>query len=190
MPERRLSFILLSTFLTLFLGGWVLSSALDRTIGEPAQAKDLLNRSGIYQAVVPAQLSEAGRSNPALANLPLDHPEVQKILSTSLGGKQVQTEGDKAVDSLYAWLEGTSPKPDITITAKPDASALAASLSNLAAAHAAKLPTCAPGDAAAVAAITADPLSAKCLPAGVTAETVRGFVSGEVATNPALSAPV
>jgi hypothetical protein len=186
MLERRLSFILISSLLTLFLGGWVLTSALEHTLGQPQQAKDLLHKSGVYTAIIPSQLAETQKANPSLSGLPLDNPGIQKLLESSLDTKKVQTEGDKAVDGIYAWLEGKQDKPAISLSAMPDQQRLATSLGDLAAKHAATLPTCTPEESMS-SEIANDPFAAKCLPMGLSAETVRGLVTGEVATHPALS---
>ncbi len=187
MPEKRLSIILISSFLTLFLGAWVLISALDRTIGEPQLAKDLLHKSGIYTAIIPSQLAETQKANTSLAGIPLDNPEIQKLLGSSLDAAKIEAEGDKAVDGIYAWLQGTSDKPQIKISATPDQQSLATSLGELAAKHARALPTCSPQGSMA-SEIATDPFSATCLPIGLTPETVKGLVTGEISTNPALAA--
>lgn len=186
MPERRLSFLLVSTLLTIALGGWILTAALQRTIGEPEQAKQLLNKSGVYQAVIPSQLVDAQQANPGLANLPLTNPQVQKVLGNSLDSQKLQAEGDKAVDGIYSWLEGESPQPHIAIDVQPDQQALSTSLGEYAAKHAATLPACIPGQDD-YSNFAADPISATCLPPGVTPEIVRDYVMQAVSGNPALA---
>jgi hypothetical protein len=78
-----LPFLIVSPLLTIALGVWVLTSALHMTIGTPKQTEDLLNKSGVYQAVIPSQVADAQAANPSLQNLPLDNPEIQKILGNS-----------------------------------------------------------------------------------------------------------
>lgn len=185
MQERKLSFLLVSTLLTVALGGWILTTALQRTIGEPEQAKALLNKSGIYQAVIPSQLAEAQKANPAMSGLALDNPQVQKVLATALDSKALENEGGKAVDNIYAWLEGKREQPFIAFDVQPNQTELSAKLSDFAAKHAATLPACAPGED--YSGFAADPLAATCLPPGVTAETVRSYVTQSVSGNPALA---
>ena len=185
MPERRLSFLLISTLLTIALGGWILSTALARTIGQPEQANEILDKSGIYQAVIPAQVADTQKANPSLEGVPLDNPEIQKILATSLDAKKLETEGSKAVSAIYAWLEGKSDKPQIDISIMANQQSLAAAAGDYAAKYAASLPACAEGEAD-YAAFAARPLEARCLPAGASPEMVKGSVSEAVATNPAL----
>jgi hypothetical protein len=185
MPERRLSFILIGTLLTLSLGAWVLTTALSMTIGKPAQAEALLNKSGIYQAVIPSQVADAQKSNPSLQNLPLDNPEIQKVLGDSLDAHNLQVQGNKAVEAIYGWLEGKSDKPQINIAVLANQQALAVAAGDYAAKYAAKLPVCGPGEAD-YAGFASDPLSSSCLPPGTDAAMVRSTVQNAVATNPAL----
>src|SRR5438094_446213 len=113
MPEKRLSFLIISPLLTISLGLWILSTSLAATIGHPSQTKTLIHQSGLYQAIIPSQVGQAVKSNSALANLPLDNPKIQAVLDKSLDSSKVQTEGDQAVDGIYSWLEGKSPQPRI-----------------------------------------------------------------------------
>ncbi|MDB5181999.1 MAG: hypothetical protein JWP13_762 [Candidatus Saccharibacteria bacterium] len=187
MPERRFSFsfLIISTLLTIALGGWVITSALTRTVGQPEQAKDLLNKSGLYQAIIPQQVADAQKANPSLSGIPLDNPEIQKILATSLDTQKLQNEGDKAVDAVYAWLEGKSGEPRIDISVMADQESLAQAAGDYAAKHAASLPACGPGEAD-YAAFADNPLSATCLPVGISPEIVQSNVEQAVANNPAL----
>lgn len=185
MPERRLSFLLVSFIFTLALGTYIVTAAFARTIGQPEQAKDLLHKSGLYEAIIPSTLADQQQNNPLLANVPLDNPEIQKLLATSLDSKKVQEEGDKAVDGLYSWLEGKRDKPTIAINIMPNQQSLAQTAGDYAAKYAATLPACAPGQGDPTA-FSADPLSATCLPAGTTPEIVKQYISGGIANNPAL----
>lgn len=181
MPEKRLSFLFISPLLTFSLGLWILSTALAQTIGHPAQTKTLIHQSGLYHAVIPSQVAQAAKSNPSLASLPLDNPKIQEVLNKSLDSSKVQSEGDQAVDGIYTWLEGKSTQPKIAIDVTPDA----ASLTDAVTKYAQSLPPCAPGQSPGTDVATI-PLSATCLPAGVSAETVRSFVAAQIAANPGL----
>lgn len=187
MSSKSLSlpFILVSTLLTLALGTWVLTAGLSRTIGKPAQAQELLNKSGIYQALIPSQVAEAQAVNPSLQNMPLDNPEVQKILGQSLDSQKLHEQGNKAVDAIYAWLEGKDAKPQINIAVAADQQELAKAAGDYAVQKASKLPTCAPGEADYNAFAT-DPLSVSCLPPGTDADMVRSTIESTVLGNPAL----
>lgn len=187
MAEKRLSFpfLLVSTILTLALGTWVLSAALSRTIGTPAQTQDLLNRSGIYQALIPSQVADAQKANPSLQSLPLDNPEVQKVLGQSLDSQKLQEQGNKAVDAIYAWLEGKTSKPQISISVSANQQDLAKAAGDYAYKYASGLPTCSYSETD-YSAFAADPLSAKCIPHGVDASMVRSSVETAVLNNPAL----
>jgi hypothetical protein len=188
MQERRLSFLLTSTLLTLSLGTWVVTSALVQTVGQAEQAKELVGKSGLYTAVIPSQLADAQKANPVLADLPLDNPEIQKLLAVSLDSKKVQAEGDRAIDGIYGWLEGTSDKPTIDINVAPNQGALAVSAGDYAAKYAATLPACGPGEGEySPAEFAARPLSATCLPAGTKGEIVKNYVANSIASNPALA---
>jgi hypothetical protein len=180
-----LPFLLVSPLLTIALGVWVLVSALQMTVGTPQQTEDLLNKSGIYQAVIPSQVAEVQAANPSLQNLPLDNPQIQKILGRSLDSQNLQKQGNQAVDAIYAWLEGKTAKPQIDIAVQANPQELAKAAGDYAFEFASKLPACAPGEAD-YSTLQSDPLSAKCLPAGVDAAMVRSSVEDTVANNPAL----
>lgn len=187
MQESRLSFILTSFFLTLALGTWLLASSLAATVGKPEQTKDLLKQSGLYQAVIPAQVADVQRANPSLASVPLDNPEIQKILGSSLDAKNVEQQGDKAIDAIYAWLEGKSETPQIDITVMADQQRLATAAGNYVAKYVSGLPACAPGEAD-YAAFSTNPLEATCMPPGTDAQMVRSSVEQAILSNPALGA--
>lgn len=187
MPERRLSFLLVSTLLSIALGTWIISAALSRTVGQAEQAKTLIHDSGLYQAIIPAQVADVQKANPSLAGVPLDSPEIQKVLAASLDSQKLQQEGDKAVDAIYAWLEGTSDKPVIDITVMANQQSLAAAAGDYVARHLASLPQCGPGEAD-YAALAENPLSIQCLPPGTDPQSVRGNIEQIIATNPALGA--
>jgi hypothetical protein len=187
MPEKRLSlpFLLVSTLLVIALGVWVLAEGLHRTVGQSEQAKKLIHESGLYQAIIPSQVADVQKANPSLAGVPLDHPEIQKILASSLDSKKLEQEGDKAIDAVYAWLEGKNDKPLIDITVFADQQRLATAAGDYVAKHLSSLPACAPSEAD-YAAFSADPLSASCLPPGTSPEVVKATVQNTIATNPAL----
>lgn len=185
MYESRKSYLLVSTLLTIALGGWILTTALARTAGEPAQTQALLSGSGLYQAVIPQQVADIQAANSSLAGIPLDNPEVQKIIGTSLDSKRLETEGNKAVESVYAWLEGKTERPQIDIAVMADPTKLAEAAGDYAARYTATLPDCAPGQAD-YSALSANPLGATCRPPEVTPEVVRANVSSAVTSNPAL----
>jgi hypothetical protein len=133
--------------------------------------------------VIPSQLADSVKNNPTLAGVPLDNPQVQKFLGTSLDNSKVQAEGDQAVDGIYNWLEGKSPQPKISIDVSPDSS----SLSDAATKYAATLPACAPGQSPGTD-VAANPLAATCLPPGVSVDAIRSYVNSQIADNPALTA--
>lgn len=189
MPIKRLSFafVLVSTLLTLTLGIWVLTTALSQTIGKPDQTKTLLHKSGLYQALIPSQIADAQQNNPSLAKLPLDNPDIQKVLASGLGTTQLEQQGDKAVDGIYDWLDGKSAQPSIHIAVQADQQALATAAGNYAVQYAAKLPTCAPGESSYTG-FASDPLSAACIPLGITSDMVRSFTTSAVLSNPAFGA--
>jgi hypothetical protein len=187
MQERRLPFILVSFFLMISLGTWILSASLARTVGQADQTKELLHESGIYQAIIPAQLAEAQKNNPSLSNIPLNNPQVQKLLGSSLDAQKLQSEGDKAVDGIYSWLEGKSERPKLAIDVVTDAQELSTTLSDLAARHAADLRPCVTGQDD-YSSFSTDPISATCLPPGVSPDVVRSYVSQSVQGNPTLTA--
>lgn len=180
-----LPFLLVSPLLTIALAVWVLASALHMTIGTAAETEDLLNKSGVYQAVIPSQVAQAQAANPSLQNLPLDNPQIQKILGSSLDSQNLQKQGNQAVDAIYNWLEGKSAKPLINISVMANQQDLATAAGNYAEQFASKLPACGPGEAD-YQTLESDPLSIKCLPPGVDANTIRSAVENAVATNPAL----
>jgi hypothetical protein len=180
-----LPFLIVSPLLTIALGVWVLTSALHMTIGTPKQTEDLLNKSGVYQAVIPSQVADAQAANPSLQNLPLDNPEIQKILGNPLDSQNLQKQGNQAVEALYAWLEGKSSKPQINISVMANQQGLAKAAGDYAVQFATKLPACGPGEAD-YDTLQSDPLSIKCLPTGVNADMIRSAVQNAVATNPAL----
>lgn len=184
--QRRLSFLILSPLLTLSIGGFILTTALHQTIGQPKQTEDLVQQSGLYQAIIPSQLAQVQKDNPSVSGIPLDNPQVQKALADSVNTKQIEGEGNQVIDTLYRWLNGNDTRPTFSINAMPDRQTLATELGQVAYQHAADLPACTslsevPTD------IATNPLAAKCLPPGLSAEAVRQLVIGQVDTSDVLA---
>lgn len=181
MIGKRIAIGLVSGLLVAAASTWVLTSALHSTIGTADKTKVLLHESGIYQAIIPDQIVKAQQNSASWAQA-LANPQIQKLLAGTVSQQKVTQQGDKAVDSIYNWLEGKTTTPDISIEAAPDNSSIKNAVSNFTS----QLPTCAAGESPG-ANIASNPLSARCIPAGISPSMITDYISSTIAANPQLA---
>ena len=187
---KRTLLVILTPILTTLLFATVLDFGIVRTIGTPAPIKKTLADSGIYSSVVGSLLSQAKQSTGSGGVVSLTDPLIQKAANQTFTPQYLQTQTEGFIDSAYRWLNGVTPTPDFKLDLSPLKSSLA---NNVAADVQAKLATL-PACTTAVDPSTYNPLTATCLPKGITpasaANTIKdNLVSGQgFLDNPVISA--
>ena len=150
---------------TLFLFG--LSWGLLQVFGSPDSIKHALSESGIYQSVVSDALKQAQKEQEQKSGeedqLPVDSPEIQRLIGEAATPELLQTKTEGAIDGLYAWIQGKTPKLEIAVDLRDVKTNFADGLERYVAEHVASLPTCRSGDDGNIE----DPFNATCRPKGI-----------------------
>ena len=166
-------------FTTLFVFGLVFG--LHRVFGGPQTIKSALKDSGIYQSAVGDALKQAQKQQQnegakSEEQIPIDRPEVQNIIKTAASPELLQSQTEKVIDAVYAWVQGKTPKLQFAIdlgSVKPN---LANGVEQYAKEHLASLPVC-PGTSAKD---DVDPFNATCLPKGTSADQVAAKAKDQI----------
>lgn len=164
-------------FSTLFAFG--LAFGIQRVFGTADALKGALKESSFYSSVVDAALQQAqkGEANQEGGEIPLDQPEVRKIIKEAASPALLQEQTEKVLDSAYAWLQGKTNKLEFTLSLDKFKTNLADALSTYLKDHLRSLPACQRG-------VTMggdfDPFSAECLPRGADADQVAKQAKNEI----------
>jgi hypothetical protein len=155
-------------FSSLLLFGLVFG--LFRVFGTSEPIKHALVESGAYQTVVGDALSQTQKEQPAgeESKIPLDDPKVRDIIKTAASPQLLQAKTEQALDALYDWVQGKTPKLTFVLELSDVKTNLASGLEQYIAQHVAALPVCARGDSGNIE----DPFNATCRPEGVEASQV------------------
>lgn len=139
----------------IFIALFVTASVI--IFGTPNRIEKALVDANAYQRFIPAVIASNEKSL-SLSTIPLDDPEVQRIIKQAFPPQSLQADTQTVIDSFYAWLKGTTPKPNYVVDFTPNVTLLAAGLSNYAFSRLASLPVCeqAPKEI--------DPFTARCQP--------------------------
>jgi hypothetical protein len=125
--------------------------------GTPNRIEKALVDANAYQRFIPAVIASNEKSA-ALSTIPLNDPEVQRIIKQAFPPQTLQADTQAVIDSFYNWLKGKSPQPNYAVDFSPNVSLLAKGLSNYAFNRLASLPIC------QQVAAEIDPFSARCQP--------------------------
>lgn len=126
-----------------------------------------LNKSNFYSQVadIATQNIEKESQNSGQNSLPLSDPAVKNIVKNALSSDFIMTSTKTVVDSIYQWLDGTSQDLTFTLDLSPIKNQVVDGLTAYAKTRSAGLPKCGAVDGNG----PVDPLTATCLPKGMTA---------------------
>lgn len=180
--SRRLGVWLLATLLTGSLLLLVISTITNQTVGNRQAVKGWLDRSNVYNSVVTAALSsvkdKAGGQNED-GEIPVDKPEIQAVINKALTPEFLKSNTENVIDSMYLWLDGSSPTPQFTVNLAESKLRLIDGLSEYATARTVKLPAC----KTTAPTKDFDALTATCLPKGVDVSKIGSQVRSELTKN-------
>ena len=148
-----------------------------KTVLDRDTVKNWLNSSNIYSAVVDAALESVNDGNAQQGvDIPTSSPEIKKIANNVFNEQFLETNGDKVIDGVFAWLDGKTSQPEFSVDLSSARTELATQIGSYASQKAAGLPACAPGQLVT----NFDVFNATCLPAGFTAEKAGQEISAQL----------
>lgn len=178
----------------------VITGAAALTFGTPDTLKKALNDSGAYTSAADALVGQTSKSigKQGASSAADIGPEKQTQLAitetaakASFTPASLQATSEQNIDSLYAWLEGDTPKPDIRIDLQPYVSSFTKSLGDQATQRAASLPACTAEQLRAIDPNNVDILNLPCMPPGVNIAGAKDqAIAQAVASNEFLKNPV
>ncbi len=125
----------------LSLFGFISVIGLVATFASPGPLKRALQDSGIYDQFVDALVDQSAAVNQR-SSVPLEDPEVRRIINRSFSPVLLQTSTEKVIDAGYDWAYGRKPAIDFTINLDSNKRSLANELSTYAFKRIQTLPNC------------------------------------------------
>ncbi len=170
--------------LSLFaLIGAICFSAL---FGSSSDLKNSVAESGVYESFVPSIISaNIEQQTTESSSIPLEDPEIQKIINDVFNPKLLQSSADAVIDGIYAWLDGSSEGLKFEIDFTEQRALLIDKLSTYSAIRLKGLPLC-----------TAQELQStnvfrlECQPPGFYESLVKNQVSNDLTNSQFLKDPV
>ena len=173
---RKAAIWLASSFLTLALFSLAIDTGFVRIAGQPNTIKGVLDKSGLYNSVVPGLLDEAKTISNPNGDIPLNDSVVRSAATSTLTPQYLQTNVNQALDSIYQWLDGKTSQPSFSFNLTDIKNTFADKVAAGARQKAASLPACtAPPTGAAF-----DVFGATCLPPGITPDQVAAQVRSSI----------
>lgn len=149
--------------------------ALRLILGSPAIIQGTIKESGVYDQLVPALLNqsatEAAQNGDAETAQLLAQQGIRDAAQKSFSPQALESTTNQAIDGFYAWLQGKTNTPEVTIDLSPYRQNLIENLHAYALEQTNKLPTCTLQQLRELQEQSPENvLNAKCLPAGISAQ--------------------
>ncbi|HET6747337.1 MAG TPA: hypothetical protein VFH06_04495 [Candidatus Saccharimonadales bacterium] len=147
--------------------------ALYMVFDSPQPLKQALRTSGVYETSIQSSLPEASDTT-----LLVSDPGIQQAFVAAFPPDFAKISSERAIDSIYAWARGQTPKPDFSIDLTPVKQNFASNTAQDIEQKLAALPLC--------AMVTAPPTSAEevlnltCRPRGISLDQIGQMVRQEI----------
>ena len=114
---RKLGLWAASGLLKTMLLSLALVSAVVLVFGTPKHIKSVLKAENVYETARDTILEKAkdSASQQSDTQLPISDPDIQQIVKDAVPIDFLESSGNEVIDSLYAWLEGKTTKPEFSI---------------------------------------------------------------------------
>ncbi len=173
---RKVLLIIITPLLSVLLFATAIDFGILSVAGSPAPAKHFLADSGIYNGVISSALDQAQKSAGSSNQVALDDQAVISAAKSVFTPQLLQQSTEQAIDGVFNWLNGKTAQPDFNIDLTSQKLSFAQKVGQFAQQHATTLPAC------TAVADTTDPLSATCLPRGVTPAQVGQQAQNDIIT--------
>ena len=162
---RKLLLILLAPIFVILLYIIAIDVGFIRIGTHPATIKHILANSGVYNTVVPGLLDQSKQITGGGENVSLNNSTIRTAAVDTFTPQFVQQNTEATIAGIYDWLNGMTPLPDFQIDLTSAKTTFASNAAQLVQQQLSSLPAC----SASVSADNFDPLSATCLPKGISA---------------------
>lgn len=176
---RRLGLSLAILLFSLSISLVALFISLYSIMSTPQPVKQALSASGIYSVAVADTLAQ--QTSGAVSSVSTTDPIIQQALKQALPPTFLQDSSNQTIDSVYAWLQGTTPSPTFSIDLTQVKSNFADTLATLIQQKLDALPLC--SNLVAPPASVDDALSFTCMPRGVSSSQLASTVRQEALSN-------
>lgn len=173
---KRILLAVILPILPLLLFGIAFSYGLNKVIGNPESVKEILNKSGIYENLIPNYLNSANKKGGSEISIALDDPNVKEAAEKAFTPEFVKESSEKIIDGTFTWLNGKADKPTFNIDLTGVKTAFAVNAGAAAEQKAATLPRCSSRNTPA----EFDAFTATCLPTGITPASAAARTQSEI----------
>lgn len=128
------------------------------SVVNPNTIKGALKDENVYTNVVPSVLKTTATTNVSTAQIPLKEPWVQTAAEKAFPPADLEQKTNTAIDSTFAWLNGTTDQPEFSIDLTSNKEAFSQEVGNYAQTRYEGLPACSRANIPS----TTDPLTVTC----------------------------
>lgn len=144
--------------------------------GSGSSLKNSIAESGVYESFVPSIISaNIEQQTSESSSIPLEDPEIQKIINEVFNPKLLQSNADVVIDAVYGWLDGNYEQLKFEINFTQQRAELIDRLSTYSALRLKGLPPC-----TAVELQTANVFRLQCQPPGFYETLVKNQVKDDL----------
>ncbi|HSX34245.1 MAG TPA: hypothetical protein VLF62_01200 [Candidatus Saccharimonadales bacterium] len=177
--------------ITLFSFG--LTWSLYQVFSTPHQLKTSITSSGLYDSAIAAilkQQSKTAEPGGASSDVPVNRPEVQKIIEQAFPPQLLQSQTEQVIDATYTWLSGDAASLQFSLDFSQAKANLANGLQQYAKQRLSSLPAC-PANTIPYEGV--DVFNATCVPPGadinaIAAKAHDDIMNGDFLKDPTLNA--
>lgn len=146
------------------------------SVVNPGTIKSALTEENVYTNVVPAVLKTTANTNVSTSQIPLKEPWVQTAAEKAFPASDIEQKTNTVIDSTFAWLDGTTDKPDFSIDLSSNKAAFSEEVGNYAKTRYEGLPACNRSNIPD----STDPLTITCRVPGVSSASAASIMQQRV----------
>jgi hypothetical protein len=163
---RRLGLSIAVFLFSMGVSVFALFISVHFVIDTPQPLENALRTSGIYSAIVPNLITQQAKTSA----LPYADPGIEQALEQALPPSFLQNSSEQVVNSIYAWVHGTTAAPAFSIDLSQVKNNFASNVATYVQQKLNALPACT--QLVEPPTTVADVLSMTCMPYGVSSATI------------------
>jgi hypothetical protein len=180
---RRLCLVILVPLFSLLLFVTAFDIGFVHTATQPKVVKKIVADSGVYNSIVANALAQTKSISTSLGTIDTSSPLIQKAANQAVTPLDVQRQAEPAIDNIYQWLDGDIARPSFKIDLAGQRNDFANRGADAIRQQLAALPACKTLQQLR----SFNPLSATCIPPGVSLNTIRDQVQKSLVSSNFLS---